>query len=134
MTQKHLLIVDDEPKFAAFVEKVAARIGYNVKVTTHGRDFKKAYHRRKPDIIIVDMVMPEIDGNELILWLVDQGCSADVVIITGYHPDYAINARLLAEFKGLRSVTTLSKPISTERLREVLGGPDTDHPGDESIA
>lgn len=134
MTQKHLLIVDDEPKFAAFVEKVAARIGYDVKVTTHGRDFKKAYHRRAPDVIILDMVMPEIDGNELILWLVDQGCSADVVIITGYHPDYAINARLLAEFKGLRSVTTLSKPISVERLREVLGGPDKGDAGDDSVA
>lgn len=134
MTQKHLLIVDDEPKFAAFVEKVAARIGYVVKVTTHGRDFKRAYQSHKPDVIILDMVMPEIDGNELILWLVDQGCSADVVIITGYHPDYAINARLLAEFKGLRSVTTLSKPISVERLRDVLGSSETRDSGDDTIA
>jgi response regulator of citrate/malate metabolism len=43
--------------------------------------------------------MPDIDGNELVLWLVEQHCAADVIIITGYHPDYAVNARLLAEFK-----------------------------------
>jgi response regulator of citrate/malate metabolism len=64
--------------------------------------------------------MPDIDGNELVLWLVGQECAADIFIITGYHPDYAVNARLLAEYKGLRSVQTLSKPVSVARLREAL--------------
>jgi DNA-binding NtrC family response regulator len=120
MTQKRLLIVDDEPRFAAFVERVADRLGYAVEVTSHGRDFKAAYVRQTPDIVVIDMVMPDIDGNELVLWLVEQNCAADIVIITGYHPDYAVNARLLAEFKGLKSVQTLSKPIDVGRLREAL--------------
>lgn len=120
MTKKRLLIVDDEPKFAAFVERVALGLGYDVEVTHHGADFMHAYRRRAPDVVVIDMVMPEIDGNELILWLVKQHCTADVIIITGYHPDYAINARLLAEFKGLRSVSTLSKPVSVATLRRSL--------------
>ncbi len=102
MAAKRLLIVDDEPRFAAFVERVASRLG------------------QRPDTIVLDMVMPDIDGNELILWLVDQRCRADIIIITGYHPDYAVNARLLAEMKGLRSVLTLSKPVSISRLRAAL--------------
>jgi CheY-like chemotaxis protein len=117
---KRLLIVDDEPRFAAFVARVAEPLGYDVEVTNHGRDFQAAYLRKRPDIVVIDMVMPDIDGNELILWLVEQRCAADIIIITGYHPDYAVNARLLAEFKGLRSVVTLSKPISVTRLREAL--------------
>jgi CheY-like chemotaxis protein len=117
---RRVLIVDDEPRFAAFVGRVAERMGYEVEVTTHGRDFKKAYLHQSPDIVVIDMVMPEIDGNELVLWLVDQECSANIIIITGYHPDYAVNARLLAEFKGLRSVATLSKPVSVHRLRDAL--------------
>jgi CheY-like chemotaxis protein len=120
MHRKRLLIVDDEPRFAAFVGRVAEPLGYEVEVTNHGRDFQAAYLRKRPDIVVIDMVMPEIDGNELILWLVEQRCAADIIIITGYHPDYAVNARLLAEFKGLRSVVTLSKPISVTRLREAL--------------
>jgi DNA-binding NtrC family response regulator len=91
-----------------------------VEVTTHGRDFQRAYERETPDVVIVDMVMPDIDGNELILWLVEKGCEADVLIITGYSPDYAVNARILGEFKGLQSVTTLSKPVTVARLREAL--------------
>jgi CheY-like chemotaxis protein len=120
MHRKRLLIVDDEPRFAAFVGRVAEPLGYEVEVTNHGRDSQAAYLRKRPDIVVIDMVMPDIDGNELILWLVEQRCAADIIIITGYHPDYAVNARLLAEFKGLRSVVTLSKPISVTRLREAL--------------
>ncbi len=120
MCSKRLLIVDDEPRFAAFVGKVAAPLGYDVQITTNGRDFQKAYRENKPDTIVIDMVMPEIDGYELILWLVQQECDADIIIITGFSPDYAVNARLLAEFKGLRSVRTLSKPVSVARLRMIL--------------
>ncbi|MGF1640281.1 MAG: response regulator [Rhodospirillales bacterium] len=127
MSAKRLLVVDDEPKFATFVGKVAARLGYQTEITNHGRDFQAAYRRQPPDTIVLDMVMPDIDGNELILWLVDQKCEADLIIITGYSPDYAVNARVLAEFKGLRSVTTLSKPVSVTRLREALAL-DHDHP------
>lgn len=120
MAAKRLLIGDDEPRFAAFIERVASRLGFAVEVTVHGSDFQAAYRRQTPDTIVLDMVMPDIDGNELILWLVDQGCRADIIIITGYHPDYAVNARLLAEMKGLRSVLTLSKPVRVARLREAL--------------
>ena len=120
MSAKRLLVVDDEPKFAAFVGKVAARLGYDVETTNHGREFQAAYRRKRPDTVIVDMVMPDIDGNELILWLVEQKCEADLIIITGFSPDYAVNARVLAEFKGLRSVTTLTKPVTVARLRQAL--------------
>lgn len=122
MDRKRLLIVDDEPRFTAFVERVAQPLGYDVEITNHGREFQAAYRRKRPDIVVIDMVMPDIDGNELVLWLVEQRCNADIIIITGYHPDYAVNARMLAEFKGLRSVSTLSKPVSVGRLRDALGG------------
>lgn len=120
MGRRRLLVVDDEPRFATFVGRVAEPLGYTVEITTHGRDFQAAYRREPPDVVIIDMVMPDIDGNELVLWLVDQRCAADIIIITGYHPDYAVNARLLAELKGLRSVATLSKPVNVARLREAL--------------
>jgi CheY-like chemotaxis protein len=120
MKEKRLLIVDDEPKFAAFVQKVAIGLGFEVEVTHHGTDFQREYELQRPDVVIIDMVMPDIDGNELILWLANKHCDSDVIIITGYNPDYAINARLLAEFKGLRPVKSLSKPVSVQQLRKVL--------------
>lgn len=120
MGKKRLLIVDDEEKFAAFVAKVAVPMGFEVEVTANGRAFMEAYRRQPPDVVVLDMIMPEIDGNELILWLVGEGATAHLIIITGYSPQYATNARLLAEYKGLRSVRSLSKPVTVARLREAL--------------
>ena len=122
MSEKRLLIVDDEPEFGELVRKVAVSLGYEARVTTSGRTFQDAYHEMNPTMIVMDMVMPEMDGNELVLWLMEQRYAAHLIIITGYSPDYARDARALAEFNGLRSVQTLTKPIGLARLREALGG------------
>ena len=84
MSEKRLLVVDDEPEFCELVRKVAADMGYEVQVATNGHTFQAAYLTLQPTLIVMDMVMPEMDGNELVLWLVEQGYAADLVIITGY--------------------------------------------------
>jgi len=122
MSEKRLLVVDDEPEFGELVARVATDLGYETRVTTNGRDFQNAYHELNPTLVVLDMVMPEMDGNELVLWLIEQHYAADLIIITGYSPEYAKDARLLAEFKGLHSVITLTKPIRLAKLREALGG------------
>ena len=122
---KRLLICDDEPAFGRFVQNVAEDLGYVVHVTTEGRAFIEAYDSFEPTLIILDMIMPGMDGNELVLWLAKERCTARVIIITGYTPDYATHAKILGEFKGLGPVTTLHKPIEISRLRAVLGPPGT---------
>ena len=82
----------------------------------------EAYENFKPTTIILDMIMPGIDGNELVLWLADKACAAPLIIMTGYTPDYAAHAKLLADYKGLRPVITLSKPIELGALRAILAG------------
>ena len=125
MTDKRLLVVDDEPEFGEFVRKVATDLGYEVRVTTNGKAFQAAYHELQPTTVVLDMVMPGMDGNEVVLWLMQQHYAANLIIITGYSPDYATDARRLAEFKGLRSVTMLTKPIRLAKLREVLSSGKT---------
>ena len=121
MQDKRLLICDDEAAFGRFVQNVAEDLGYEVRVTTDGRAFIEAYKSFKPTMIILDMIMPGMDGNEIVLWLAQQKCTARLIIITGYTPDYAAHAKVLAEYKGLRPVTTLYKPIEVSELRAVLG-------------
>ena len=67
MSEKRLLVVDDEPEFGELVRKVAVSLGYEARVTTSGREFQDAYHELHPTMIVMDMVMPEMDGNELVL-------------------------------------------------------------------
>jgi CheY-like chemotaxis protein len=121
MHDKRLLICDDEPAFGRLVESVAEDLGYAVRVTTDGRAFIEAYGSFKPTTIVLDMIMPGMDGNEIVLWLAQQGSTARLIIITGYAPDYAAHAKVLAEYKGLGPVVTLHKPVDINELRRVLG-------------
>ncbi len=120
MDTVRLLICDDEERFGRFVQRVANELGYTVAVTSSAADFMEVYDAFRPTMIFLDMIMPDMDGNELILWLAKRRCPADLIICTGYNPDYASNAKILAEFKGLKSVTTLRKPVSVARLRQAL--------------
>lgn len=121
MSARRLLICDDEERFGRFVQRVAVDLGFEVEVTGSAAEFIDVYETFAPTIILLDMIMPDMDGNELILWLARRRCAADLIICTGYNPDYAANAKVLAEFKGLQSVTTLRKPVSVALLRKALG-------------
>ena len=120
MAAGRLLICDDEERFGRFVQRVAMDLDFEVRVTSSADDFIAAYDDFEPTVIVLDMIMPDMDGNELILWLAQRQCPADLIICTGYNPDYATNAKILAEFKGLKSVTTLRKPVSVAPLRQAL--------------
>ena len=120
MAAGRLLICDDEERFGRFVQRVAMDLDFEVQVTSSADDFIAAYDDFEPTVIVLDMIMPDMDGNELILWLAQRRSPADLIICTGYNPDYATNAKILAEFKGLKSVTTLRKPVSVASLRQAL--------------
>jgi len=64
--------------------------------------------------------MPGIDGVELVQWLVERYRAAQLIVITGYNPNYAALAGKLAEARGLSSVTTLTMPVKLSRLRDAL--------------
>ena len=61
-----VLVVDDNAEFAEFVRTVALEIGHDVEVCANGSLAKDTYHSFAPEVIVLDMVMPEIDGIEWI--------------------------------------------------------------------
>jgi CheY-like chemotaxis protein len=120
MPEKRLLVCDDEAAVGRFVQNVAAPLGYDVRITTSGEELIRIYNDFRPTIILLDMVMPDMDGNEVIMWLANRGCTARLIIMTGYHPDYAGHAKILANYKGLGPVMTLDKPFGVEELALAL--------------
>lgn len=118
--QKHLLIVDDERDFGEFVRTVAETMGYTVKVTEKAADFQKSYITNPPTNIILDMVMPGVDGVELINWLAVEKCTAKIIVVTGFNPRYIELAEDLGGAKGLAHITTLTKPVALTDLRQAL--------------
>ena len=63
--QSTILIVDDEPKALVFLRNLIEPEGYRVLTATHGLDALAMAMRERPDVALLDVMMPEIDGFEV---------------------------------------------------------------------
>ncbi len=122
MTRRRLSILDDEAEFAEYVRKVAVKLDFETQVFATAHEFMENYPCFQPDIIVLDMVMPEFDGIEVVQWLASNDYAKHLIVVTGYYPNYLKMAKELAEARGLRSVTRLTKPVKPALLREALNG------------
>lgn len=120
MKSQRLLVIDDEPDIGQFIGTVAEGLGYQVTITTDAQAFIDAYNSEKPSVVVVDVVMPDIDGVELVKYLAQSGCDARVLVISGYTERYLDNTRTLGEAFGLASVTSMKKPIELIQLEDYL--------------
>jgi DNA-binding response OmpR family regulator len=120
MPEKRLLICDDEADFAEFVRAVAEPMGYEVRIVTRSTHFSDAYDAFNPGVVMLDMVMPDMDGNEILSWLSGKGATARILLVTGFNPEYATMARTIGEANGLLQVSTIAKPVGIEALRQAL--------------
>ena len=117
---KRLLAVDDDPAMLSLIGRVARDLGFEVDVVTHASFFMTTYVRKKPDVITLDIIMPDVDGIELIQWLGDVGCTAHVIVMSGGGLPYARMARRLGEDGAKLHMSCLNKPFAVSELRSAL--------------
>ncbi|HLF58748.1 MAG TPA: response regulator [Alphaproteobacteria bacterium] len=120
MAEKRLLVIDDERDIGEFIRTVAEEMGYEVMVTSAADEFQAAYASFHPTHIMLDIVMPDIDGIELLRYLASSGCQSRVLVMSGYSEKYLDSAQKLSDAYGLRNIDRLTKPIRLAKLREVL--------------
>lgn len=119
---KRLLVVDDQPIMAAYVRTVGEQAGYEVKTVTQAEDFMNVIDDFDPTAAVVDIVMPDIDGLELIKWLRTRGCSARIIVASADNMDYAKLGRALGRGRGL-DISVVEKPFQFEELYAALTEP-----------
>jgi len=117
---QRLLSVDDDPGVLSLIRRVANDLGFEVDSVSHGSLFMSAYVRNKPDIITLDLYMPDVDGIELIRWLGDVGCTARVILMSGAAAHYSRMAQRLGQDGCKRCMTCLGKPFGLADLRRAL--------------
>ncbi|MCG8596964.1 MAG: response regulator [Kiloniellales bacterium] len=86
--RERLVLVDDEPEVAATYRRVLLRLGYQVEAFTSPKialDHVRAGPRR-PDLLITDMVMPDLNGEELAAALRELRPDLPVIVCSGYAP------------------------------------------------
>ena len=80
MTQR-ILVVDDEPDITALVAYHLARAGFRVSTAANGPDALRAAREEKPDIVILDLMLPGISGYDILAELRKRDETKDVGVI-----------------------------------------------------
>jgi len=125
-----ILIVDDEPDIGEFISDVATDMGFDAVAIHHATEFEKTFSSGF-DVVVLDLVMPDRDGVEILRYMADQQISTQVILISGYDSGVLHSAQKLALEHGLNVIASLSKPIVHEELETLLGGitatPESQH-------
>lgn len=115
-----LLAVDDSADSADLVARVAARCGYEAQATSDPTTVRALVVSWKPEVLTLDLCMPEADGIDLLSVLEETGFNGLLVIISGQDGWFRKAASRLAETRGLKVVDDLQKPVDIAALRELL--------------
>ena len=119
MSKGRILIVEDNMDNYQLVRFILERAGYDVFLAVNGRDGVAAARLQKPDLILMDLGMPEMDG-----WIATEKLKSDET--TKPIPLYALSAHTLPTERKRALLAGcdgyVSKPIHMEAFLEVIDG------------
>lgn len=83
-TQRTIMVVDDNPDIITIVKTILEGKGYQVLSASSGQELLNLLTDRKPDLVILDIMMPEMDGLEVLgrLKAVTETASIPVILLT----------------------------------------------------
>jgi DNA-binding response OmpR family regulator len=113
--KESILIVDDEPMIVRLLSQFLALRGYHVRTAQNGREALSLVEDSAPELLVLDLYMPIMNGVELLRELKIRGFLGAVVVLTGSH-----DQELLRQTLELGSVDVLGKPVDLERLALVV--------------
>lgn len=114
-----LLVLDDDPAMGDLVVALAEELGYKASSVTHFAAFQAMYDA-SVDIVVLDLLMPDVDGVEVIRHLAANGCRSAVVLISAFDPRVLRTATQIAMGHGLRVVGSLTKPFGVDEFAAAL--------------
>ena len=107
--------IDDDPLILSILAKVLSDANLPVKTYTCGEDFLKSYSTANPGCILIDMLMPGIDGLELQQTLKTRGNVTPVIFLSG-----ADTVQFAVEALKSGAMDFLEKPIAASELVTVV--------------
>jgi PAS domain S-box-containing protein len=117
-----ILIVEDRPIDRKLLATVLTSGGHRVLEATDGADALRTLRRDRPDLVISDILMPTVDGYDLVRQIRDTPGVADVPVIFYTATYHEREARVLAHQCGVAAILTKPNPAATilKTVNEVL--------------
>ncbi|HHH38193.1 MAG TPA: sigma-54-dependent Fis family transcriptional regulator [Sedimenticola sp.] len=122
MSAPHILVVDDEPDIRALVQEILQDEDYDVVTAEDAASARQALRDRRPDLVLLDIWMPDVDGISLLKeWAEDDGLPCPVIMMSGHGTvETAVEATRLGAYDFLEKPLSLAKLLLTvERALEV---------------
>ena len=117
MIKPKIVAIDDEVEFVDMLQDYFGLRGYDINVALRGAKGIEIIKEKKPDIVLMDLKMPGIDGDEVLRLIKSMDPSPKVIFVTAYDDGGKTKARLLK----MGAYAYFDKPISSLRdLEEVI--------------
>ena len=108
-----LVVIDDDPKNLKLVEFVLANEGLEIHTASAPQAGMELIRRLRPEVVLLDLVMPGVQGMEMLEGIVEFDSAIDVILITGH---YSTESAVEAIQKGASDY--FPKPFSAEKLQQ----------------
>ena len=113
--KKRVLAIDDEPAMTEWLKILLEHAGYEVRTALIGTRGEELFKTWRPDAVVTDMILPDVDGIELVRKFKQIDGEAEVIVITGQG-----NIPRSVEAVKAGAFDFLEKPVDAERLLDKL--------------
>jgi DNA-binding NtrC family response regulator len=117
---KKLLVIDDQTGITKVVELIAKQLGLDAKTLNNSSEATEVFIDYRPDVVMLDMIMPEKDGIDVLNEILLTGIPVKVVLTSGFSDAYLRLAEGVAKFHENENVSVLKKPFRRDELVKVL--------------
>ena len=112
MSKRHILVVDDEPDIRNLVQEILEDEGFSVSVAENATIARQSITKTRPDLILLDIWMPDIDGITLLKeWKNSFGQKTPIIMMSGHG-----NVETAVEATRNGAYDFIEKPLSTAKL------------------
>src|SRR3954463_6378146 len=113
--KKRVLAIDDEPAMTEWLKILLEHAGFEVRTALIGTRGEEIFKTWRPDAVVTDMMLPDVDGIELVRRFKQLDPEAEVIVITGQG-----NIPRSVEAVKAGAFDFLEKPIDADRLLDKL--------------
>jgi len=113
--KRKVLIVDDDRDIVTIVSTILGGRGWDIKAAYNGREALEAVTLSKPDIILLDIMMPEMNGIEVLKRIKKIDTDARIIMITAFG-----DVESYLDSMELGAYEYINKPFETDELLEMI--------------
>lgn len=127
MSKGKILIVDDDEGCRSYFSDLLSREGYTVNVCENGLQALQCFKMDRPDVVLMDVRMPNISGNKTLKIMKDIDCKVPIVMMSAYTTvDVVVNCMKLGAENMLKKpgdiekvIRIIDKAINSGRIGDV---------------